>query len=39
MGSGIAQLACRSGAHTLLHDPIPEALERGLARAKDGLQK
>jgi 3-hydroxybutyryl-CoA dehydrogenase len=39
MGSGIAQLACRSGAHTLLHDPIPEALERGLQRAKDGLQK
>jgi 3-hydroxybutyryl-CoA dehydrogenase len=39
MGSGIAQLACRSGAHTLLHDPIPEALERGLARAKDGLRK
>jgi 3-hydroxybutyryl-CoA dehydrogenase len=39
MGSGIAQLAARSGARTLLHDPIPEALERGLARAKDGLGK
>jgi 3-hydroxybutyryl-CoA dehydrogenase len=39
MGSGIAQLAARSGAQTLLHDPIPEALERGLQRAKDGLQK
>jgi 3-hydroxybutyryl-CoA dehydrogenase len=39
MGSGIAQLACRSGARTLLHDPIPQALERGLARARDGLQK
>jgi 3-hydroxybutyryl-CoA dehydrogenase len=39
MGSGIAQLACRSGASTLLHDPIPQALERGLARARDGLQK
>jgi 3-hydroxybutyryl-CoA dehydrogenase len=39
MGSGIAQLACRSGASTLLHDPIPQALERGLQRARDGLQK
>jgi len=39
MGSGIAQLACRSGAQTLLHDPIPQALEQGLQRAKDGLQK
>ncbi len=39
MGSGIAQLACRSGARTLLHDPIPEALQRGLERARDGLQK
>jgi 3-hydroxybutyryl-CoA dehydrogenase len=39
MGAGIAQLACRSGARTLLHDPIPEALERGLARARDGLEK
>jgi 3-hydroxybutyryl-CoA dehydrogenase len=39
MGSGIAQLAARSGARTLLHDPIPAALERGLQRARDGLQK
>jgi 3-hydroxybutyryl-CoA dehydrogenase len=39
MGSGIAQLAARSGATTLLHDPIPEALQRGLARARDGLEK
>ncbi len=39
MGSGIAQLAARSGASTLLHDPIPEALERGLGRARDGLAK
>jgi 3-hydroxybutyryl-CoA dehydrogenase len=30
MGAGIAQLACLSGARTLLHDPVPEALERGL---------
>ncbi len=39
MGSGIAQLAARSGASTLLHDPMPEALERGLERARDGLAK
>ena len=30
MGAGIAQLACLSGARTLLHDPLPEALDRGL---------
>jgi 3-hydroxybutyryl-CoA dehydrogenase len=30
MGAGIAQLACSGGARTLLHDPVPEALERGL---------
>ena len=39
MGSGIAQLAARSGAKALLHDPIPEALERGLEKARDGLSK
>jgi 3-hydroxybutyryl-CoA dehydrogenase len=39
MGSGIAQLAARSGARTLLHDPVPEALARGLERARDGLAK
>ncbi len=39
MGSGIAQLAARSGAHTLLHDPIPDALEHGVQRARDGLAK
>lgn len=38
MGSGIAQLACRF-AHTLLYDPVPEALERGLVRAREGLVK
>ncbi len=37
MGSGIAQLAARSGARTLLHDPQPEALERGAQRARDGF--
>jgi len=39
MGAGIAQLAARSGARTLLHDPIPQALERGAQRVVDGLQK
>ena len=39
MGAGIAQLAARSGARTLLHDPLPEALERGTRRARDGLAK
>ena len=31
MGAGIAQLACVSGARTLLHDPVGEALARGRA--------
>jgi 3-hydroxybutyryl-CoA dehydrogenase len=39
MGSGIAQLAARSGARTLLHDPLVEALERGTVRAREGLSK
>jgi 3-hydroxybutyryl-CoA dehydrogenase len=39
MGAGIAQLACRAGAQTLLHDPLPEALARGVERVKDGLQR
>jgi 3-hydroxybutyryl-CoA dehydrogenase len=39
MGAGIAQLACRSGARTLLHDPIAEALQRGAQRVRDGLDK
>ncbi|HEY3959369.1 MAG TPA: 3-hydroxyacyl-CoA dehydrogenase NAD-binding domain-containing protein [Solirubrobacteraceae bacterium] len=39
MGAGIAQLAARTGARTLLFDPIPEALERGAARAREGLKK
>jgi 3-hydroxybutyryl-CoA dehydrogenase len=39
MGAGIAQLAARSGARTILHDPLPEALERGAKYAQDGLAK
>ncbi len=39
MGAGIAQLACRSGAETLLFDPIPEALEKGREKVLDGLER
>ena len=39
MGAGIAQLAARSGARTILHDPLPQALERGARYARDGLAK
>ena len=38
MGAGIAQVAAASGARTLLHDPDPAALERGLAAARERLQ-
>src|SRR5437588_8997171 len=39
MGAGIAQLACLAGARTLLHDPIPEALERGMDQIKRHLRR
>jgi 3-hydroxybutyryl-CoA dehydrogenase len=39
MGSGIAQLAVRAGAHALLYDPLPSALTTGRERIKQGLQK
>ena len=39
MGAGIAQLACLSGARTLLHDPVPDALERGLTQIEHHLQR
>jgi 3-hydroxybutyryl-CoA dehydrogenase len=39
MGAGIAQLGCLSGARTLLHDPVPEALERGVARIRAQLDR
>jgi 3-hydroxybutyryl-CoA dehydrogenase len=39
MGSGIAQLACQSGARTLLHDPFPDALERGAEQIKRHLER
>ena len=39
MGSGIAQLACKAGARTLLYDPLPEALARGAQGVRAGLEK
>ncbi len=37
MGAGIAQLGCAAGYRTLLHDPLPEALDAGERRVRDGL--
>ncbi|MEA2213948.1 MAG: 3-hydroxybutyryl-CoA dehydrogenase [Solirubrobacteraceae bacterium] len=37
MGAGIAQLACRTGVRTLLHDPDAAALERGAERIRAQL--
>jgi len=39
MGAGIAQVACLAGFETYLHDPIPEALEKGRERIGDGLER
>src|SRR4030088_3350141 len=39
MGAGIAQLACLAGARTLLHDPVPEALERGIQSINAQLER
>ena len=39
MGAGIAQLAAAAAFRTLLHDPVPEALDRGAASARRGLAK
>ena len=39
MGSGIAQLGCQSGARTLLHDPVPDALQRGVAAVRKRLDE
>jgi 3-hydroxybutyryl-CoA dehydrogenase len=39
MGAGIAQLGCAAGLRTVLHDSLPEALERGEAQARDGLTR
>jgi 3-hydroxybutyryl-CoA dehydrogenase len=39
MGAGIAQLACLSGARTLLYDPAPDALARGLDQIRAQLTR
>jgi 3-hydroxybutyryl-CoA dehydrogenase len=39
MGSGIAQIAALGGYETLLHDPVPEALETGIERLRAALGK
>jgi 3-hydroxybutyryl-CoA dehydrogenase len=39
MGAGIAQLAAAAGVRTLLHDPVDDARERGLAQVADGLER
>jgi 3-hydroxybutyryl-CoA dehydrogenase len=39
MGAGIAQLGCAAGMRTLLHDPVPDALDRGAERVREGLAK
>jgi 3-hydroxybutyryl-CoA dehydrogenase len=39
MGAGIAQLGCAAGMRTLLHDPIPDALDRGAESVRAGLRK
>jgi 3-hydroxybutyryl-CoA dehydrogenase len=39
MGAGVAQLGCLAGMDTALHDPIPEALDRGAEQIKANLDK
>ncbi len=39
MGAGIAQLGCLAGADTLLHDPVPDALERGIGSIRGHLAR
>jgi 3-hydroxybutyryl-CoA dehydrogenase len=39
MGAGIAQLGAAAGMRTLLHDPEPQALERGVEGVRRGLAK
>jgi 3-hydroxybutyryl-CoA dehydrogenase len=39
MGAGIAQLGCAAGFRTLLQDPLPEAVEAGQRRVRDGLER
>ncbi len=39
MGAGIAQVAALGGFETRLHDPLPEALEKGTERLRTSLTK
>jgi 3-hydroxybutyryl-CoA dehydrogenase len=39
MGAGIAQLAAQSGLETVLYDPIPGALERGMQRIEAAWER
>jgi 3-hydroxybutyryl-CoA dehydrogenase len=39
MGAGIAQVAAFAGFETYLHDPFPQALERGVEGVRSGLGK
>jgi 3-hydroxybutyryl-CoA dehydrogenase len=39
MGAGIAQLAVQSGARTLVHDPLPGAVERALEKISAALDR
>jgi 3-hydroxybutyryl-CoA dehydrogenase len=39
MGSGICQLGCAAGMTVHLHDPVDDALERGVERVRAGLRK
>jgi 3-hydroxybutyryl-CoA dehydrogenase len=39
MGAGIAQLGCAAGMKPRLYDPVPDALERGAARVREGLRR
>jgi 3-hydroxybutyryl-CoA dehydrogenase len=39
MGAGIAQLGAAAGFRTLLHDPVPEGLEKGVGSARKGLAR
>src|SRR4051812_14257090 len=39
MGAGIAQLGCLAGIETVLHDPLPKALENGAASIHKNVDK
>ena len=39
MGVGIAAISCLGGSRTLIHDPVPDALEAASARVRSALSK